>query len=436
MKELQTAIKNILNNPPCEHIVFAVFHKKMHFIRFSNNEVNRENLCDNELSLNIEVGYKNRTVKTSTDKFSEAEIRKSIDEAIESAKNMPEDPEYMPPVTKEEAASVKTNSGEEKTENIAERYNLLNDIFLEVKKAGLNSAGSLMSVTSTNEIYNTKGLALTHNSTESALNVTVMGTKGSYKDFYYSSDLKDFKKDIFIQNLIKMTKLTDKTLSAEAGKYKVVLGPAAIGELMMFFLYYNGDAKNTDEGLNELSLRREKPIAVKDVHLYCDPDNVHLKENAPFDLTNGSPYIPFDIIKDGKFIRGFYSRYYAKKKNVQPSGDGLSYYGGKQNIIFAGGAKTQEELISNVEDGLYINSFWYIRVVNSTGSVFTGMTRDGVFRIKNGKLCESVNNFRFNQNIFDMLKNIVEIGEEKNTEFGRMPCVTIKDFNLVSKTEF
>ena len=68
--------------------------------------------------------------------------------------------------------------------------------------------------------------------------------------------------------------------------------------------------------------------------------------------------------------------------------------------------------------------------------IFTGMTRDGLFRIKDGKIAGSVNNFRFNQSVFDMLRDTVEIGREKPMVYTSIPPITVRDFNFSSKTEF
>jgi len=145
------------------------------------------------------------------------------------------------------------------------------------------------------------------------------------------------------------------------------------------------------------------------------------------------PFIGFDMIKNGKLARAWYSRYYAAKKGVQATGRYPA------NIIFKGTNKSVDKLISNVGSGLYVNSFWYIRLVDLMDGIFTGMTRDGLFRIKDGKLTGSVNNFRFNQSVFDLLRDTTEIGKEKSLfsmACASMPPITVKNFNFTSKTEF
>ena len=38
--------------------------------------------------------------------------------------------------------------------------------------------------------------------------------------------------------------------------------------------------------------------------------------------------------------------------------------------------------------------------------VMTGMTRDGLFLVENGKVARAAKNFRFNQSVLEMLRNV------------------------------
>jgi PmbA protein len=63
--------------------------------------------------------------------------------------------------------------------------------------------------------------------------------------------------------------------------------------------------------------------------------------------------------------------------------------------IAPGDAASVEELAELVGDGLYITRLHYLGVVHPRDGVITGMTRDGTFRIENGKIGEPVVNLRF-----------------------------------------
>ena len=429
MNKTNLIIEKILKEPVTDHVVICHAKSETHNIRFSNNSVNRENLLKLEEEVKVEVGYDGRTGSYMTNDLTEDGIKHAVKKAHEAARLLPKDPEYMPPVTKAEADAAKnfTPAFGELTDE--KKYGILGDAFAELKKAGLNSAGTLSTNPYTAEVCNNKGVRASHTNCISALYVTAMTGNSSFKDFHISKDFSGYDGKEFISNVIANTRLSKDPAPLEAGKYTVVLGPAAVEELLLMFLWYNMDAKAIDEGRSALSKRPGERIAHEAVHIHSRPD--HGKVGLwPFCPQDAMPYIGFDMIRDGKVVMPWSSRFQAAKKGVRATGRPPA------NIIFQGTNKPLEKLISNVENGLYVNSFWYIRLVDLMDGIFTGMTRDGVFRIKDGKITGSVNNFRFNQSVFDMLRDTIEIGKEKEMVFTSIPPITVKDFNFISKTEF
>jgi len=63
----------------------------------------------------------------------------------------------------------------------------------------------------------------------------------------------------------------------------------------------------------------------------------------------------------------------------------------------APGSSSIEEMIRTTRRGLYINRFWYTRLVHPRDCVITGMNRDGLFMVQNGELAYPVKNLRFNR---------------------------------------
>jgi len=102
-----------------------------------------------------------------------------------------------------------------------------------------------------------------------------------------------------------------------------------------------------------------------------------------------------------------------------------------------GGNATLDQLIASVDRGLLITHFWYIRYVNQQTLQQTGLTRDGVFLIENGKITQPVMNFRFLESPVRMLKNTKMLGEAvrvRGLEGGMMisPSLVATDFPLPS----
>ena len=60
-----------------------------------------------------------------------------------------------------------------------------------------------------------------------------------------------------------------------------------------------------------------------------------------------------------------------------------------------GEAESTDELAELVGDGIYVTRLHYLSIVAAREGVITGMTRDGTFRIRDGKVAEPLVNLRF-----------------------------------------
>ena len=107
-----------------------------------------------------------------------------------------------------------------------------------------------------------------------------------------------------------------------------------------------------------------------------------------------------------------------------------------------GGTKSVEELIAESDDAILVTRFWYIRTVDPRTMLFTGLTRDGVFEVKNGKITRPVKNFRFNESPMNIFKNIIELGASEKavgSETGDypifVPAIKAANFNFSSLSD-
>jgi len=74
--------------------------------------------------------------------------------------------------------------------------------------------------------------------------------------------------------------------------------------------------------------------------------------------------------------------------------------------VAPGEAGSTEELAELVGDGIYITRLHYLGVVHPREGVVTGMTRDGTFRIRNGKIAEPLVNLRFTVAVPELLGEV------------------------------
>ena len=96
-------------------------------------------------------------------------------------------------------------------------------------------------------------------------------------------------------------------------------------------------------------------------------------------------------------------------------------------------------MVAATERGLLLTCLWYVREVDPRTLLLTGLTRDGVYLVENGRVQGAVNNFRFNESPLDLLSRVAEAGAAEHTlprdraeAFRRviMPPVRVPDFNM------
>ena len=109
-----------------------------------------------------------------------------------------------------------------------------------------------------------------------------------------------------------------------------------------------------------------------------------------------------------------------------------------------GAGGTVDDLVARTERGLLLTCLWYIREVDPATLLLTGLTRDGVYLIEDGRIVGATNNFRFNESPVDLLARSTEAGETVRAlgrEFGEwvnrtaMPPLRVPDFNMSSVSQ-
>jgi predicted Zn-dependent protease len=114
------------------------------------------------------------------------------------------------------------------------------------------------------------------------------------------------------------------------------------------------------------------------------------------------------------------------------------------NVVMTGGSADLADLVAATERGLLLTTLWYIREVDPTTMLLTGLTRDGVYLVEDGGVTAAVNNFRFNESPLDLLRRATQAGVSERTlprEWGdwvtrtAMPSLRIPDFHMSSVSQ-
>jgi predicted Zn-dependent protease len=183
----------------------------------------------------------------------------------------------------------------------------------------------------------------------------------------------------------------------DPGVYQVVLGPEAVATVLTFLGFYGFNAKMHLDGASfaELGEQQFDP-ALTLIDDPADPRAIGL----PFDA-EGTPRQPVTLVDAGVTTALAHDRRTAKRAGAASTGGavpgGADFGAFPMNLRLPGGQRSPTELIAEVERGLLVTQFHYVRVLDPKSQVATGLTRNGTFLIEDGAVIGAVGNLRFTQ---------------------------------------
>jgi predicted Zn-dependent protease len=270
---------------------------------------------------------------------------------------------------------------------------------------------------------------------------------------YSAPDLTDIPASTGWEKLQVNLAKQERSVNIKPGRHTVILSESAVGDLMVD-LWWHAQAPDAFDGRSVFSDTHGGTllgavVADERVSLQSNPDHPIVPASPLHTVTTSSPHASvFDNgahlnsqhwIKTGRLESLMCSRAFA-------AGHGIAFSGSADTLALSvdGGTGNLADVISRTDDGLLITCLWYNRVVDPRTLLLTGLTRDGVYLIKDGEVIGSVGNFRFNDSPLGILNRIVDAGKTVRClprEMGdyaprvAMPPLVIEDFNLSTSSE-
>ncbi|HET7173425.1 MAG TPA: metallopeptidase TldD-related protein [Nocardioidaceae bacterium] len=235
-----------------------------------------------------------------------------------------------------------------------------------------------------------------------------------------------------------------------AGRYETLLPPTAVADLILY-AYFVACGLDAADGRTAFSdpaggTRVGQQIVDPRVTLVSDPGLAGLGATpflvAPATTTadsvfdNGQPLDRTPWIENG-ILRALVT----SRHTAETTGLGFHPRIGNLALSVGDGTASLDDLVASTERALLVTSLWYIRQVDPQELLLTGLTRDGVYLVENGKVTGAVNNFRFNESPLSLLNRFTEAGatvrslsREWGDGFSRTatPPLRIPDFNMSS----
>ena len=446
--EAQTIAKKVLGLTTYPECHVTLTSSEQAYTRFANNGVTTAsfNLRHN---LSIVVTREGRTGSMAVNDFDDASLKSAVKLAEELASMAPPNPERLPAIGAQKYLPTKDLDERTAAARAPEMIPHVKTIIDAALQAKMVAAGLIERSLRVTAIANKEGLFGFHRSSDSQLTTTIRMADGSSSGWagQPSMTLSEIDSAGLAATAIEKCKKWKNPQRLEPGKYTVVLEPTATGDLVRL-MAGAFSARSTEEGQTFLSKRGGGSLLGEKLF----PEFVTLRMD-PFDGRQPSspwtgdflPTRAMTWIEKGVVANLAYDRYWASKtgKEATPGGGG-GFGGGRGggggaagSLILDGSNDSLLDLIAGVERGLLVTHLWYIRGVNPQTLQQTGLTRDGLFLIENGKITTPVMNMRFLESPVRLLKNAVRIGQAvrvRGLEGGMMiaPSLVAKDFPLPS----
>jgi predicted Zn-dependent protease len=413
--------------------------------RFAASEITTAGgVTDTTVTITSTIGRKRASASTNV--LEDASLKRTVELSERLARLAPDDPELMPEMGAQQYSSVSAFA--QRTADLSpEARALAAQTVINGEQARANNlavAGFIEANASAVAVATNSGLFAYHPSTDVTMSTTARTPDGTGSG-YAVAGARDWGQ---INAGALGVRAASKALASrnpqaiEPGMYNVVLEPQAVSDILPL-LGGSFNARSTDEGRSAFSkaggTKLGEKIADERVTIYSDPTDADLL-TQPFDA-EGLPLRRIVWIENGVLKNLTYSRFWADKKGVQPTGGGGGGFGGfggglPGGLKMMGGTKSVDELVAGTQRGILVTRFWYIRFLDQRTVMVTGLTRDGTFLIENGKITRPLKNFRWNESPLFMLNKIDELGRAERTEPGRVvPSLRVKDWNFTSLSD-
>lgn len=409
--------------------------------RFANNAIH-QNVAEHGITVSVRTVVDGRTARATTNRLDEDSLFAAVKSSLQLAHSQPKIPGLLPMPGKQRYRSVNRFANETAATTPEDRARAVKRSCDLAIRNGQVAAGMFSTGQSQLALANSQGLFATHLQTHAEFSITMQDEPAASWAKDNSVNVCNFDPQELAARASEKAQKAKDAQELAPGKYTVILEPAAVLDLVGF-LFYDFAATAVADQRSCLLKRMNKPLFGKNISI--TDDAYHPQQlGASFD-GEGIPRQRVNLVENGVPRNLVYSRASAKRAKTKPTGHGFAlpneYGEAPMNLVFSGGDSSLEKMVASTDRGLLVTRVWYIREVDPYEKIMTGMTRDGLYLVENGKVTGAVRNFRFNQSLIELLQNVEAMSPacrataEEAFEMV-VPAMKVKNFHLTEPTKF
>jgi predicted Zn-dependent protease len=391
-------------------------------LRFANSRLYQPHHEETvSISLRVAVEGGRLGVATTTN-LSEAGLASLVDSATSMAKRAPELEQFpgFPDEPREKTVKIRASKSiidgelDGKAKEMADALSLVKDELKADRTSGIyNQALSLIAVANTSSLRRSSLRTIAHASFLTEKMDLDPSTSGWSEGSNWDPAKVDLMK-LAMESVERTPKV--KARSLEPGTYRVILGGAAVAELVSMLSYCMG-AFAVEEGWSFLEGKEGKQLASKLVTIDDDPLNpIGLPEAIDFE---GLPSMKRTVFDKGVVSGPAHDTLTAARMGCKSNRSALppeAPYGSvgplPRHLTFHRGDADMNEMVKELGKGVIITRLHYVRFVHRKNTVITGMTRDGTYWVEKGEIKGPVTNLRLTDAILRALAGTEIVGKD------------------------
>ncbi len=203
----------------------------------------------------------------------------------------------------------------------------------------------------------------------------------------------------------------------DPGLYDVVLSPQAVIGLLEWLAYIGFGSRCWEDGTSFLAGREGEKLTGSCVSVW-DPGP---EDSLPMGFDDeGCARRRVDFLVDGVACGPVHDRSSAARAGCAATGHTVQgglfpSSGARASAIHMAGGE-HEDLLRDLEHGLFIERFHYINgFLDPRKARMTGLTRDGLFEVRDGQLGRALGDLRFTEDILDAFSRIDAVSALRHT---------------------
>ncbi len=255
-----------------------------------------------------------------------------------------------------------------------------------------------------------------------SLDIGVVAKKDDQKASSYATWLSGQNNFDFVSLIRECAEDAKAQLTAttmKTGTYRVLFSHAAVDTLLSHFIpYFSGTAIYDKTSI--LTDKVGKKIASSLLSLEERPTDHSFAGVTPFDDEGTKTYDKF-VVKEGVFETVLTDHQAAFQLQCKETGNAYGQIT-TRNLCMKPGVFQEEELLRQLEDGVYITSIYGANsgIEEATGTISTPCLG---YLVKKGKKEESVKDFILTTNFLELFSSVVAFGKEQRQQ--RLSCVVV-----------